>query len=118
MDLFQHYETEKLVEFMFLATRPEYGRRGIRYELAKAIWKLWVESHERFQGLDVATCIITTYIFASFKKNFGFEILSECFYDKMEYDGVKLSDIIDNELKYCAVICKKLEKKKLPNCSL
>lgn len=112
VDLFQHFETDKLMEIMFLAVLPEYGQHGIGYELVKVDLELLAALHESFKGTDVVIALWTTNYSAKIGERLGFQVLSECFYDKIEYDGIKLSDIIDSQHKCSRVAGKKLDKKK------
>ncbi|KAM7249263.1 hypothetical protein ACFE04_019428 [Oxalis oulophora] len=110
-DVFEYYNTDKLVEITLLAVLPEFSQVGLGYKLVKADLELLAELHENFDGPDVLTALATSTMSSMIGAYLDFELLSEYYYDQMEYGGIKFSDVIDSRDECARLACKRLEKK-------
>lgn len=126
MNLFQHYGVDCILEFMFLATLPEYGRRRIGEQLVLSSLGLGrrLKRGENVRKLvsvhgsnkltnesampSVASAIMTSKYSQRIAERLCFDRLLDVSYDEFEFNGTKYSEKIGNIHPQCALVARKL----------
>ncbi|RLU16596.1 hypothetical protein DMN91_010664 [Ooceraea biroi] len=126
INLFEHYNVDCILELMFLATLPEYGKRRIGELLISSSLEL---GRELKHGKNVRTPVtvygkkeltnnntiptmvsgIMTSIYSQrIATKLHFERLLEVSYDDYEFGGKKFSERIDPKHSYSVLVTKRL----------
>jgi len=126
IDLFKRYNTNCILELMFLAVLPAYGKRRIAEQLITSTLEL---CQDLKQGRNVrmavtiygkndltndhtvptvVSSILTSVYSQRICTKLEFERLLEIPYDECEFNEVKYSERIDRVHSHCVLMAKKL----------
>lgn len=126
VDLFKHYNVDCILEIMFLATLPSFGRRRIGELMVSSSIEI---ARELKRGKKVKTpvpmnsdnsitnehavpslvsAIGTSTYSQKIMMKYGFEELVRVSYDELTYDGRKYSEKVGKEHPNCALVAKRL----------
>jgi len=126
IDLFRHYDTTCILELVFLAVLPAYGKRRIAEQLISSSLELCQDLKEgrnvrmavTVYGKKeltndhtvptVVSSILTSAYSQRIGTKLGFERLLEIPYDEYEFNEVKYSEKIDRVHSHCVLMAKKL----------
>lgn len=126
INLFKHYYVNCILEIMFLATLPAYGKRRIgemlitsSLELGKELKRgenvripITINGSNDVTNADVvpalASAIMTSNYSYQIAKKLHFDVLLEVSYDEIEFNGKKFSERIGQEHRRCALVAKRL----------
>lgn len=126
INLFKHYYVNCILEIMFLATLPTYGKRRIgemlitsSLELGKELNRgenvripITIQGSNEMTNADVmpalASAIMTSSYSCRIASKLHFDILLEVSYDDFEFNGKKFSERIGQEHPQCNLVAKRL----------
>ncbi|XP_066600843.1 uncharacterized protein [Prorops nasuta] len=126
IDLFQYYNVDCILEIMFLATLPNYGKRRIgeilvvtSIEIGNLLKRgknvktpVMLDDHSFIRNVDAVPGLVSALMTSKYSQKIanrvGFEQLLVVSYDDLIYDGSKYSDRIDKNHKDCALVAKRL----------
>ncbi|XP_011707436.1 PREDICTED: uncharacterized protein LOC105462500 isoform X1 [Wasmannia auropunctata] len=127
INLFKHYYVNCILEIMFLATLPTYGKRGIGEMLITSSLELGKElRHGKNVRIPVtirgsneltnadavptlASAIMTSFYSYRIAMKLHFDKLLEVSYDEFEYNGKKFSEKISQvHRNICVLVAKRL----------
>ncbi|XP_050454551.1 arylalkylamine N-acetyltransferase-like 2 isoform X2 [Cataglyphis hispanica] len=126
INLFKHYNVSCILELMFLATHPAYGKRRIgellvisSLELGKELkhgknvrTSVTIHDNDELTNVDekptLASAIMTSNYSQRIATKLHFDQLMEISYDEFEFNGKKFSEKIDQEHQKCVLVAKRL----------
>ncbi|XP_070157794.1 uncharacterized protein [Polyergus mexicanus] len=126
INLFKHYNVSCILELMFLATHPAYGKRRIgellimsSLELGKELRRgknvrtpVTIHGNDELTNVDkkptLASAIMSSKYSQRITVKLHFDQLMEISYDKFEFDGKKFNEKIDQEHQKCVLVAKRL----------
>ena len=87
VDIYKKFNVNSLLEIMFLAVLPEYGKKSIGLNLCK-------ESIEvaRNQNLKLVTALFTSHKSQSIGEKLGFDVLFEESFDNYFFNGMTFAE--------------------------
>ncbi|XP_035722272.1 uncharacterized protein LOC118441670 isoform X1 [Vespa mandarinia] len=115
VNLFKHYNTKYILELMFLATLPNYGKRRIgellissTLEMARELKRgksvkipVTINNNNCIKNNDIIPTLVSSILTSNYSKKIcmklGFETLLERNFDQYEFNGKKFNDRIDEE---------------------
>lgn len=125
-NLFKHYNVNCILEIMFLATLPNYGKRRIGEMLIASSLEIGKELRcsknvripITIQGSNIVTnanavpalasAIMTSNYSYQIAMKLHFDQLLDVPYDEYEYNGKKYSERISKEHRRCVLVAKRL----------
>lgn len=118
VDIFEQFNVESLLEIMFLAVLPEYGRRGIGYELCKYSVDLARElkigkDAEMFLNKDeprpqLVSALWTGRKSQSVGQKLGFEVVYQESFSKFAFNGKTFTERVGDLSLLYHVAAKKI----------
>ncbi|XP_063914511.1 uncharacterized protein LOC135130957 [Zophobas morio] len=109
-NLFDYCQTDCLLELMFLGTTTEYRGKGIAKKLSEITFEIGtnlakgVNARKSLDGTElplgprpkIISAIFATIATQKIGRRLGFEVVAEKFYNEMDFQGTKFSDVITN----------------------
>ncbi|KAJ3657148.1 hypothetical protein Zmor_016173 [Zophobas morio] len=109
-NLFDYCQTDCLLELMFLTTATDYRGKGIAKKLSEITLEIGtslakgVNVRKSLDGTElplgprpkVISAMFATIATQKIGRHLGFEMVAEKFYNEMEFQGTKFSDVITN----------------------
>ncbi|XP_012540981.3 uncharacterized protein LOC105839313 isoform X1 [Monomorium pharaonis] len=126
INLFQHYNVNCILEIMFLATLPPYGKQGVGEMLVASSLELGnvlkrggnvripITIHGSNEVTNangvpaLASAIMTSNYSYRIAMKLSFSQLLEVPFDEYEFNGKKLSERIGQEHRRCVLVAKRL----------
>ncbi|XP_072390409.1 uncharacterized protein [Diabrotica undecimpunctata] len=122
MDVFTPFNVSSVMEIMFLATSPDFTKRGIALQLCEAsteLAKALKMKQNVKQSLDgrvlpleptpQAMCALFTSPYSQkIGRKMGWTIVDKISFDKFYTKGKPFSSVLGNYVKYITVECKKI----------
>lgn len=126
INLFKHYNVKYILEIMFLATLPNFGKRRIgellissSLEIARELKRgksvkipVTINNNNFIENYDIIPTLSSTIATSDYSKKIcmklGFEILLERNFDQYEFNDKKFSDRIDEKNQTFIVFAKRI----------
>lgn len=126
INLFKHYYVNCILEIMFLAILPAYGKRRIgemlitsSLELGKELKRgenvripITIHGSNEITNADVVPALTSAIMTSNYSSRIAsklhFDILLELSYDDFEFNGKKFSERIGQEHRRCILVAKRL----------